>query len=310
MPHIPVLIKEVIEFLNCQPGGIYVDCTVGDGGHAEAILERLGGQGKLVGIDQDEEAIKRTAERLKKYSNLTLIRDNFRNLALVFKKVGLPAAQVEGLLFDLGVSSLQLDSPERGFSFRFDTPLDMRMDRSLSSTATAAHLVNSVSREELTKILKEFGEERWAGRISNLIVKTRKARPIRTTNQLVRIIEEAVPRPRGRIHIATRTFQALRIAVNRELEALKEGLEEGIKRLRSGGRICVISYHSLEDRLIKEQFRRWAKSCQCPPRWPVCRCQVKPVLRILTKSPVRPSQEEILRNPRSRSAKLRAAEKI
>ena len=229
-------------------------------------------------------------------------------MSLILKKLALPATQVDGLLFDLGVSSLQLDSPERGFSFRFDTPLDMRMDRSASSTA--AHLVNRLSREELTKILKEFGEERWARKISNLIVEKRKARPVRTTNQLVEIIKEAIPRSGGRIHPATRTFQALRIAVNQELKALKEGLEEGIKVLSSGGRICIISYHSLEDRLTKEQLRRWAKPCQCPPRWPVCRCPGKPVLRMLTKGPVRPSQEEILRNPRSRSAKLRAGEKI
>ncbi len=310
MQHIPVLVKETLQFLSCQPSGIYVDCTVGDGGHAEAILERLVGEGRLIGLDQDEEAIKRTAERLKKYRNLTLIRDNFRNLAPVLKKLALPAAQVEGLLFDLGVSSLQLDSPERGFSFRFDAPLDMRMNRSISSTATAAHLVNRLSKEGLTKILKEFGEERWARRISNLIVKRRKEKPIRTTTQLVGIVKEAVPRPRGRIHPATRTFQALRIAVNQELKALKDGLEEGIKVLRPGGRICIISYHSLEDRLIKQEFGRLAKPCHCPPQWPVCRCQGKPVLRILTKGPVRPSEEEILRNPRSRSAKLRAAEKI
>lgn len=308
MSHIPVLVKEALQFLNCQPGGIYVDCTVGEGGHAQAILEQLGGEGKLVGIDQDREAIHRTTERLKRYSNLALIQDNFKNLSIILKKLALPATQVDGLLFDLGVSSLQLDSPERGFSFRFDTPLDMRMDRSTSSTA--AHLVNSLSREELTKILKEFGEERWARKISNLIVEKRKARPIRTTNQLVKIIEEAIPRLGGRIHPATRTFQALRIAVNQELKDLKEGLEEGIKVLSSGGRICIISYHSLEDRLTKEQLKRWAKPCQCPPRWPVCRCQGKPVLRMLTKGPVRPTEEEILRNPRSRSAKLRAGEKI
>ncbi|MCK4261780.1 16S rRNA (cytosine(1402)-N(4))-methyltransferase RsmH [bacterium] len=309
MEHIPVLVKEALRFLNCRPGGIYVDCTVGEGGHAKAMLERLGGQGKLIGIDQDGEAIKRTAERLKKYRNLTLIQDNFRNLSPLLKKLALHAPRVDGLLFDLGVSSLQLDSPERGFSFRFE-PLDMRMDTRISSTATAAHLVNRLSREELIKILKEFGEERWARRISKLIVERRKEEPIRTAGQLVEIIKEAIPRLGGRIHPATRTFQALRIAVNQELEALKEGLEGGIKVLSSGGRICIISYHSLEDRLVKEQLKRWANPCQCPPRWPVCRCQGKPVLRILTKGPVRPGQEEILRNPRSRSAKLRAGEKI
>lgn len=301
-----MLVREAVEFLNCQSVGIYVDCTVGEGGHAEAILKRLGGEGRLVGVDQDGEAIKRTGQRLNKYRNLTLVQDNFTNLSLVLKKLSLP--QVDGLLFDLGLSSLQLDSPERGFSFLFDGPLDMRMDRSTSFSA--AHLVNALSKKELTRILGEFGEERWAGRISSLIVEKRKARPIRTTNQLVKIIRESVPWQGRRIHPATRTFQALRIAVNQELPALREGLEDGIKVLRSGGRICIISYHSLEDRLVKEQFNRGANPCQCPPRWPVCQCQRKPVLRILTKSPVRPTEEEILRNPRSRSAKLRAGEKI
>ncbi|MCD5401337.1 16S rRNA (cytosine(1402)-N(4))-methyltransferase RsmH [candidate division NPL-UPA2 bacterium] len=305
--HIPVLLKEVVRLLPCRPGGVYVDCTLGEGGHAEAILEQLGKEGRLIGIDRDGEAIEAAEERLKKYgSSCCLVRDNFQNLTRLLESLNL--RKVDGILFDLGVSSRQLDSPERGFSFRFDTPLDMRLDRRTS--LTASHLVNNSSREELERILKDFGEERWARRIAKLIVARRKDEPIKTTGQLVGLVEEAIPRQRGRIHPATRTFQALRIAVNEELEALKEGLEKGIKLLRSGGRIAVISYHSLDDRIVKETFREWFKACRCPPRWPVCRCGGKKVAVRVTKGAVGPSEEEILANPRSRSARLRVAEKI
>lgn len=305
--HIPVLLKEVVKLLHCRPGGVYVDCTLGEGGHAEAILEQLGKEGRLIGIDRDGEAIKVAEQRLKKYgSSCSLVRDNFKNLTRILKNFNI--REVDGIFFDLGVSSLQLDSPERGFSFRFDTPLDMRLDRRTS--LTAFHLVNNLSQEELKGIFKDYGEERWAGRIAKLIVARRKCEPIKTTGQLVRIVEEAIPRQRGRIHPATRTFQALRIAVNGELESLREGLKKGIKVLRSGGRMGVISYHSLDDRIVKGTFQGWFKSCQCPPRWPVCRCGGKKVVIMVTKGAVRPSEEEILANPRSRSARLRVVEKI
>jgi len=305
--HIPVLLKEVVKLLNCRAGGIYVDCTLGEGGHAEAILEQLGKEGRLIGIDQDEEAIKTAEKRLRRYgSSCSLVRDNFENLKKVLKKFNL--REVDGIFFDLGVSSPQLDKPERGFSFRFDAPLDMRMDR--RNSLTASHLVNNSSREELERIIKSFGEERWARRIAALIVIRRKCEQIKTTGQLVQIVEEAVPHRRRKIHPATQTFQALRIAVNRELEALRKGLNKGIEMLRPGGRIGVISYQSLDDRIVKGTFQEWARACRCPSRWPVCCCDGKKVAIKVTKGVVRPGEEEILTNPRSRSAKLRVIEKI
>ncbi len=305
--HIPVLLKEVVKFLHCQPGGVYVDCTLGEGGHAEAILEQLGKEGKLIGIDQDEEAIKAAGQRLKKYgSSCNLVRDNFKNLRNILKNFDL--REVDGILFDLGVSSPQLDNPERGFSFRFDTSLDMRMDR--RNPLTASYLVNNLSQEKLEEIIRDFGEERWARRIAELIVVRRKCEPVNTTGQLVRIVEEAIPHRRRRIHPATRTFQALRMVVNEELEVLREGLEKGIKLLRSGGRMGVISYHSLDDRIVKGIFQKWARTCRCPPQWPVCRCSGKKVVVMVTKGVVRPGEEEVLENRRSRSARLRVVEKI
>ncbi len=304
--HVPVLLKEVVRLLRCRPGGVYVDCTLGGGGHAEAILGQLGKEGRLIGIDRDGEAIKIAAERLKKYgSSCCLVRDNFKNLTGILKNLNLQ--EVDGIFFDLGVSSPQLDNPERGFSFRFDALLDMRADRRTS--LTASHLVNNSSQEDLERILRDFGEERWARRIAKLIVARRKDEPIKTTAQLVGIVEEVLPYRRGRIHPATRTFQALRIAVNGELEALREGLEEGIKLLKPGGRMGVISYHSLEDRIVKQVFQEWAKACHCPPRWPLCRCEGKKVALRVTKGALKPGEEETLANPRSRSARLRVVEK-
>ena len=305
--HIPVLLKEVVRLFRCRPTGMYVDCTLGAGGHAEAILEQLGKEGILIGIDRDGEAIKVAAERFKKYGfSCRLVQDNFKNLTAILKSFNLQ--EVDGIFFDLGVSSSQLDNPERGFSFRFDALLDMRADRRAS--LTASHLVNNSSQEDLERILRDFGEERWARRIAKLIVARRKNKPIKTTAQLVGIVEEALPYKRGKIHPATRTFQALRIAVNGELEALREGLEEGIKLLRPGGRMGVISYHSLEDRIVKGTFQEWAKACHCPPRWPLCCCGGKKVALRVTKGVLKPGEEEILANPRSRSARLRVAEKI
>ncbi len=305
--HIPVLLKEVVSLLLCRPGGVYVDCTLGEGGHAKAILKQMGKEGRLIGVDRDGEAIEAAEERLKKYgSSCILVRDNFKNLPSLLKSLNL--REVDGIFFDLGVSSRQLDSPERGFSFRFDTPLDMRLDQGAS--LTAFHLLHNSSQEELEGILKDFGEERWARRIAKLIVARRKDESIKTTGQLARIVEEAIPHRRGRIHPATRTFQALRIVVNGELEALKEGLEKGIKLLRSGGRMAVISYHSLEDRIVKGAFQGWVKACRCPPRLPVCCCGEKEMAIKVTKGVIRPGEKEILVNPRSRSAKLRVVEKI
>jgi len=286
-----------------------VDATVGGGGHAFEIARRLGSQGRLIGLDRDEDALKEAGERLKPFgARVVLIHANFADLGAVLNRLG--RAAVDGVLFDLGVSSYQLDTAERGFSFREEAPLDMRMDRSLP--VTAADLANTLSEEEVTEMLHTLGEEPFARRIARGIVKRRQEKPFRTTRDLTEVVLEAIPRkawPRG-IHPATRTFMAFRIRVNGELEALERGLQAAIERLRAGGRVCVISYHSLEDRIVKRLFLKWTGRCQCPPRLPVCVCGAQALLRILTRKPITPSQEEAANNPRSRSARLRAAEKL
>ncbi|NIM04651.1 MAG: 16S rRNA (cytosine(1402)-N(4))-methyltransferase RsmH [Armatimonadetes bacterium] len=307
--HIPVMLTEVLRFLEPRDGQTFVDCTVGGGGHALQILKRIVPAGRLVGIDRDEAALRAAADRLAEYSsNLTLVRGNFSDLRAIAYGLGIQA--VDGVLFDLGVSSHQLESAERGFSFRYDAPLDMRMDT--AQALTARELVNSLSERRLAELIWRHGEDRWAKRIAKFIVDRRARRPVETTGQLVEAILAAVPaRARGgAIHLATRTFQALRIAVNNELESLRAGLEGAIQLLTPGGGICILSYHSLEDRIAKRSLVAHSGRCVCPPALPACVCGAKKELEILTKRPVVPSAEEIAANPRARSARLRAARKL
>ncbi len=307
--HVSVLSDEIIRFLAPKSGGVYVDGTLGGGGHSGQILEASDPDGILLGFDRDDEAIRVAAERLSRYGDrVRLFHRNFAELESSLKETGIDA--VDGLLLDLGVSSYQLDKGDRGFSFQKDAPLDMRMDTSCG--ATAEELVNNLSEKELAGIIRSYGEERWAVRIAKRIVEARRIAPLKTTLQLVDVIKGAIPRAKweDRIHPATRTFQALRIAVNHELESLEKGLNEGIEMLRSGGRIAVISFHSLEDRIVKNIFRSFAKGCICPKSAPLCVCGKVPKLKVITGKPVLPGNEEIESNPRSRSAKLRVAEKL
>ncbi|MGE5508263.1 MAG: 16S rRNA (cytosine(1402)-N(4))-methyltransferase RsmH [Chitinophagales bacterium] len=309
--HKTVMAEEALAYLACRPGGVYVDCTVGGGGHAAAILAACGPDGRLIGLDRDDAALSRAGERLAAGlagGRVTLVRANFADLAGVCEELGVLGA--DGVLFDLGVSSFQLDTEERGFSYHGEAPLDMRMDRRAGQTA--ADLVNQASHGELARIIREYGEERWASRIAAAIVRRREAKPFVTADDLVEAIRDAIPAAARREgpHPARRTFQALRIAVNDELGAISRGLAAAIELLRPGGRLVVISFHSLEDRLVKQAFVEGAKECVCPPRAPVCTCGHKPVLRILTRHPVSPSEAEVAANPRARSAKLRAAERL
>lgn len=305
--HIPVLREKVVQYLITDQGGIYVDATVGEGGHAEAILERLNCRGRLIGIDRDEEILMIAHNRLARFhSQLKLFYGNFKKLKEILKNEGVPC--IQGILFDLGVSSRQLDTPERGFSFRFDANLDMRMDRRQS--LTAAEIVNRYSREKLTEIFRDYGEEPRARQIASAIVKTREKQLVKTTSQLLKIIEEVVKFPRLKIHPATRCFQALRIVVNQELEGLEDSLRVAVDLLVEGGRIGVISFHSLEDRIVKQTFRLLEGKCICPPDFPVCRCGKIKKVRVLTPKPLTPSPLEKQTNPRSRSARFRVAEKI
>jgi 16S rRNA (cytosine1402-N4)-methyltransferase len=306
--HKPVLLEETIEYLNCKKDGIYIDGTLGRGGHTEVILEKLQGTGMLIGIDRDIEAINKVKERYGNLENLFLFHDNYVNIPAIMEKMGIK--EVDGMLFDLGVSSPQFDNPERGFSYNYDAPLDMRMDQ--EQKLTAADLVNGYSQEELTRIIRDYGEEKWASRIAEFIVNYRKRKPIESTLELVEIIKAAIPAAARRTggHPARRTFQALRIATNDELNQLEEMLDRVVPYLRKGGRICVISFHSLEDRIVKNKFRELAWKCTCPPDFPVCVCGQKAELKIITRKPVTASEEELGDNPRARSAKLRVAEKI
>lgn len=299
----------VIEYLKPERGGLFVDCTIGGGGHAEAVLQ-LGGPGvQLIGLDQDREALEAAGERLKRYSDrVQLVRGNFRDLARHLDRLGI--GRVDGVLFDFGVSSHQLDSDDRGFTYRSDAPLDMRMDP--DAQLTAAQLVNDLDVQSLARIIQEYGEERWAKPIAVSIVDARRRRPIQTTGQLVDIIKSAIPaaaRRRGP-HPARRTFQALRIAVNDELGAIREGLTQAVDRLGPGGRLVAISFHSLEDRIVKSLLSRESSDCICPPQLPVCQCQHEARLHVLTRRPIVATKAELEQNPRARSAKLRAAERV
>ncbi len=301
--HTPVLLQEVLEALNVQPGGRYIDCTLGTGGHAEAILGHSAPGGQMLGLDADPDAISIARERLKKYSeSILIVNENFSNLqAACIKYDFFP---VHGILMDLGLSSLQLSRYSRGFSFQEEGPLDMRFNP--AQKTTAADIVNTATEERLAHLIKIYGEEPQARRIAHEIV---AARPLKTSLQLAGIIEKAVGR-RGKIHPATRTFQALRIAVNHELENLESALRQAVELLGYEGRLVVISYHSLEDRIVKQFMQREARNCICPPTTPVCVCGHTAQLKLISKKPIIPSDKEIQENPRSRSAKLRCAERI
>lgn len=307
--HQPVLLDEVLRLLDPARGEVFVDCTLGGAGHAQAVLDRMSPSGRLVGIDQDEVALAAARERLLNYGDrVQLVHANFADLDRVLERCG--TTWVDGILLDLGVSSPQLDIAERGFSYHRDAPLDMRMNQ--QADVDAAKLVNELSQAQLTKILREYGEERWAARIAQFIVRAREQSPLRTTGELVDLVKAAVPakaRQDGP-HPARRTFQALRIAVNRELDVLATVLPKAVSVLREGGRLVVISFHSLEDRIVKSFFKEAENPCTCPPQWPACACGLKPTLRVLTRRPVTASDVEIERNPRARSAKVRAAERV
>lgn len=306
--HVPVMLNEVLEGLNIKEDGIYVDGTLGGAGHSTEIVKRLS-TGKLIGIDQDENAIKKSKEVLADYSDRTIIlKENFKNIKNVLNTLGIN--KVDGILLDLGVSSHQLDEEERGFSYNKDAPLDMRMDR--GNAFSAWDVVNKYSEKELEKIIWDFGEEKWAKRIAKFIVEERREAPIDTTFELVSVIKKAIPkkvRSQGG-HPARKTFQAIRIEVNQELDILKNSILNANEVLNESGRLCIITFHSLEDRIVKDTFKYLNKDCICPPEFPVCTCNKKRELKILTRKPIIPSEEEIETNPRSRSAKLRIGEKV
>jgi len=306
--HTSVLLTETIEGLQIKPDGVYVDGTLGGGGHSYEIAGRLNAKGKLIGIDQDDAAIKAAGERLKEYGEkVTIIRSNYRNTKGVL--TGLGIEQIDGMMLDLGVSSYQLDNQERGFSYRYDTPLDMRMD--MRQNLSAKEIVNTYSEMELFRVIRDYGEDKFAKNIAKHIVKARENKPIETTGELNEIIKAAIPakmRAEGG-HPSKRTFQAIRIECNRELEVLKESLEELIDLLAPGGRLCIITFHSLEDRIVKTAFRRAANPCTCPPQFPVCVCGKVSKGKVITGKPILPGEEELAENSRSKSAKLRIFEK-
>jgi 16S rRNA (cytosine1402-N4)-methyltransferase len=309
LEHVPVLLHEAIDLLAPKAGGVYVDGTLGAGGHAAEILKRSAPDGILVGMDRDAKAVERCRMSLAAFgeARVFLRQMNYRDLPAVLSELGYEA--VDGVLLDLGVSWFHLKTPERGFSFMLDGPLDMRMDA--RSSQTAADLVNNLSREDLVRILREYGEESRAGAIARAIEKARAGGPITSTVQLAKIVSSVFPPyPPRRTHPATLTFQALRIAVNDEVGSLREGLAHIVTCLKPGGRLAVISFHSLEDRMVKQAFSRSAKGCICPPRLPVCSCGRKPILKVLTQRPITPGLEEVEKNPAARSAKLRAAERL
>ncbi len=304
--HLPVLLDEVLKFLQVRKGGVYVDGTLGLGGHSEQVLSQLEGTGQLIALDWDGEALKEASDRLGgRHENLQILQESFKNLPQVL--AGLQVQALDGCLLDLGVSSLQLDSPQRGFSFRREGPLDMRMDD--RAETTAADLVDRLSEEQLIDLFRRYGEERSARRIASALVERRHLTPIRTTTALARIVEEVKGSGRGRIHPATQVFQALRIEVNSELADLEEVLQVVISLLKPGGRLVVISFHSLEDRIVKNVFRKAAGRCVCFRSQELCDCPRRTEVKMLTRKPVNPSSQEIQNNPRARSAKLRAVEK-
>ena len=307
--HISVMLEETVDLLNVREGGVYVDGTLGGGGHSAEILRRLGGTGHLYGIDRDSDALAAATARLGGAGNFTAIKGNFHDVKALLAERGV--TRIDGMMVDLGVSSYQLDTAERGFSYHADAPLDMRMDR--DQQLTAREIVNTWPKAELVRILRDYAEEKWAARIADIILEHRDQRPLETTADLVACVDAAIPkkiRMQDSGHSARRTFQALRIAVNDELEPLRAALEDMTDLLSPGGRLAVLTFHSLEDRIVKQTFRRLANPCTCPPRIPVCICGKKPVVRVLGGGGVKPSAEEIAVNARSRSAMLRGCEKL
>lgn len=304
--HIPVLLSEAIDGLAIDESGIYIDGTAGGGSHSEAILKRLK-SGKLVSIDQDPDAIEFLKKKLSPYKNSILVQDNFSNMDKIVK--GLSIDAVNGILLDIGVSSHQFDTPSRGFSYRYDAPLDMRMSQ---TGVSAADLVNGLSWQELAKIISTYSEEKFAKNIALAIVKERENSPIKTTGHLSEVIKSAIPAKfkRDGGHPARKTFQALRIAVNNELDVLTTGLDAAFSILKPGGRLAVITFHSLEDRLVKKKMAAWCEGCTCPPEFPICVCHKKPQAKLINKKVIEASPREVNENPRSRSAKLRICEKL
>lgn len=313
--HITVLKEEAVEGLHIKPDGIYVDCTLGGAGHSELIASKLGPQGKLIAFDQDDAALANAETRLKPFADrVTLVRTNFRDIRDVLLGLPVPVKdgnpQVDGILFDLGVSSPQLDEAERGFSYNHDAELDMRMDR--TESLTAREIINEWPESEIARILYEYGEEKFSRRIAARIIAEREKSPIESTGRLADIIKEGIPAAARRTgpHPAKRSFQAIRIAVNDELGAMEEALEQSIRCLSPGGRISVITFHSLEDRICKQIFAKYVEKCTCPPGFPVCVCHKKSLLKLVNRKPLDPSEEELAANPRARSAKLRVAERV
>ena len=306
--HTSVLLQETIENLKIKPEGIYVDGTLGGGGHASEIAERLKGAGRLIGIDQDADAMEAAGKRLEPYSgHVTLIRDNYCHMKEVLRQIGVES--VDGIVLDLGVSSFQLDNVERGFAYKYDTPLDMRMDT--RQRLSAKEIINDYSEAELYRIIRDYGEEQFAKNIAKHIAAARKDKPVETTGQLCEIIKAAIPAKKRAVggHPAKRTFQAIRIECNRELEVLKDSLDDLIGLLKPGGRICIITFHSLEDRIVKSAFRKNENPCTCPPDFPVCVCGQVSQGRVITKKPILPSEGEMEANKRAKSAKLRVFSK-
>lgn len=306
--HISVLLNECLEGLDIKENGTYVDCTLGGAGHSSHILEKLSSEGTLIGIDQDNDALRAAKEKLRDYSNVKFVHNNFYNIDSILTSLNIP--KVDGILMDLGVSSYQLDEGERGFSYMKDAPLDMRMDR--DREFSAYEVVNTYSEEDLYRIIRDYGEEKFAKKIAKFIVDKRADKPIETTLELVDIIKAAIPAKARREgpHPAKRTFQAIRIEVNGELAILNKAIEDGVEHLNKGGRMAIITFHSLEDRIVKLKYRELANPCTCPKEFPVCICGKKPLVKIISRKAIEPSKEEIEQNPRSRSAKLRILEKL
>lgn len=306
--HISVLLNECLEGLNIKENGIYVDGTLGGAGHSSEILKRLSNEGRLIGIDQDTDALKAAKERLKNYSNVTFVHSNFSSIENVLNNLNIDG--VDGILMDLGVSSYQLDEGERGFSYMKDAPLDMRMNR--DKDFSAYNVINEYSEEDLYRIIRDYGEEKFARRIASFIVENRQEKNIETTLELVEIIKSAIPAKARREgpHPAKRTFQAIRIEVNSELSILNKTIEDGVGKLNKGGRMAIITFHSLEDRIVKNKFRDLAVSCRCPKEFPVCVCAEKAKVKVISRKAIEPTKEEVDINPRSRSAKLRVIEKL
>ena len=307
--HVSVLLQETVDALAIRPDGIYVDGTLGGGGHAQAVLERLTEGGRLIGIDQDEAAIKAAGERLSRFGDqVTIVRSNYREMPQVLQRLGI--AEVDGIVLDLGVSSYQLDTADRGFTYRENAPLDMRMDQ--RQTKTARDIVNGYSETELFRVIRDFGEDRFAKNIAKHIVMARQEKPIETTDELSEIIRASIParvRATGG-HPSKRTFQALRIELNQELAVLQDSLDSMIDLLSDHGRLAIITFHSLEDRIVKSGFNKNEKPCTCPPSFPVCVCGKISKGRVITRKPILPTEEELLVNSRSKSAKLRVFERI